>query len=86
MEYITCPFCGCEYHIAEIFLPNDVIKNIKYIERNNEGKITNIVPSDDCTKTQYICDKCNKLFEASLENMEFKTEKISEFPHITQLW
>ena len=75
MNYIICPNCGYEYHPAEIFLPNSVIGNITYVDRDDEGHIiSTISDTSDYTET-YQCDRCSKVFSTTLE-MSFTTKSV----------
>ena len=59
---ITCPKCGAEYLPCEIFVPNQFFGKPLYIEKDNNGKILDVIGSDiDYTET-YECDRCNTHF------------------------
>jgi len=53
--YIECPNCGKEYALGEIFIPNALVGQPKFISRDITNKITDCVDNSDNTET-YICD------------------------------
>lgn len=62
MKFIECPFCGQEYHPAEIFIPKYIIGNPTHIVKDDTGKITNVILDNVDVEEKYICDKCSQEF------------------------
>ena len=69
---IQCPFCGCEYLPAEIYIPNATIGHPKYIEKDINGKILNCYGKMFDPVEYYTCDKCNTKFKIKAD-VKFKT-------------
>lgn len=63
MVTIKCPFCGCEYLPAEIYIPDAMIGHPKYIEKDINGKILNCYGKMYDPIEYYTCDKCNTRFK-----------------------
>ena len=66
--YIQCPNCGCEYTLAEIFIPNEFFGKPLEVERDaTTGKINTFFGKGMDTEETYNCDRCGKTFRVSLE-------------------
>ena len=74
MKFIKCPYCGYEYHPSEIFVPRGVFGKPVSIERNEEGKIQDIICDSSDMNETYSCDNCNKTFSVTLD-MSFDIQK-----------
>ena len=74
MNYIKCPYCGCEYHPAEIFLPEYVIGRPTAVLKDDNGVIEKVVADTTSLEEYYQCDKCNNSFKVTLD-FEFTSEK-----------
>lgn len=60
---ITCPRCGAEYLMQEIYFPNSFFGKASYIERDpSTHQITDILGSDIDTEEEYTCDFCKAPF------------------------
>ena len=84
IKFIKCPHCGYEYHPGELFLPGELIGQPNQILRDQEGKIVYVdYPEykELTTKTDYICDKCNKPFivEATVTYKSSEQEEALDF-------
>ena len=64
-RYVSCPNCSKEYALGEIFIPNSLVGQPKFIHRDVEGKIIDCVDNSDSVET-YICD-CGCQFEVSAQ-------------------
>ena len=61
--YVTCPFCGCEYVVSEIFVPNSFFGRPKDIARDYAGKILHFGGTAPAMYETYVCDKCDTEFK-----------------------
>lgn len=77
MNYIRCPKCGYEYHPSEIFIPTAVIGKPHFIERDNNGCITNVIADNTDYTESYRCDNCNNLFSITMK-CDYEIEAVSE--------
>lgn len=60
---ITCPRCGAEYLMQEIYLPNSFLGKASYIEKDpSTHQITEILGTDVNTEEEYTCDFCGAPF------------------------
>lgn len=62
-----CPHCGCEYHMAEIFMPDDVTGRVRNAIKDPLGKMIYVEYEDDgepCLTQRYCCDQCGMDFVA----------------------
>lgn len=62
---ITCPHCGYQYSVAEIFMPGDLIGKPKTVIRDALGKIIyqEYDPEKEPAQSEkYFCDNCDKPF------------------------
>ena len=64
---ITCPYCGAEYHLSEIYVPNALVGRPVFIQKDITGHITNIAGIDSCMTETYNCDYCNKTFDVVVQ-------------------
>lgn len=64
---IKCPYCGCEYLPAEIYVPNGLVGHPKYIEKDINGKILNSYGKMFDPIEYYTCDKCNTKFKVKAD-------------------
>lgn len=86
MEYIKCPYCDYEYHIAEIFLPNTVVGKFDLVSRDELGKIHDVINDTTSMVEKYVCDNCNKQFEVTIVPT-YNTKKLEkvDFPNLNTL-
>lgn len=73
-SYITCPYCGTEYHAAEIYYPKHFFGKPEDIERTYDGKIKDHYGKPMNLKEEYTCDYCNKKFHVGAI-IKFQTYK-----------
>jgi len=74
---IKCPYCGCEYLPAEIYLPKYLLGHPTNIIKDHDGVILGYDGTDMDLNEKYTCDKCAKDF--SIEgSIIFKTEPIKD--------
>ena len=62
---ITCPHCGYQYSVAEIFMPGELIGKPETVLRDALGKIIYQEYDDGSEPAQvghYVCDECGKSF------------------------
>ena len=84
---IRCPFCGTEYHPAEIYLPEAFFGKPEEIIKTPAGAIDFYVGSDMGLDEEYICDGCGKklniratlVFEVEAVEDDFEEEYVSKF-------
>lgn len=61
---IECPYCGYQYMLADIIIPDFYFGKAKEIERDYAGKIINKIGYRPPThQWKYNCDKCFRDFE-----------------------
>lgn len=60
---IICPYCGYEYTISEIFMPEDLLPNTGDVVRKQDGSIDFCLGAQELAKEDYLCDNCNHKFE-----------------------
>lgn len=72
MKKIICPNCGAEYLPVEIFIPQSFFGNIKTVERDENGKITEFLGDNMDVNESYRCDYCSKKFSIET-SIDFKT-------------
>lgn len=90
LPIIKCPHCGYEYHLSEIFYPEDFTGTPDQIIKDALGKILYLdykEGKEPVPQTQFICDGCNKPFIASIgitvkskeevEELDFSEEYVS---------
>ena len=77
MKFIECPFCGQEYHPAEIFIPRCVIGDPVQIVKDDNGKITNVISDNIDLEEKYICDKCSQEFTV-VADVKYKIKTASK--------
>lgn len=70
MKYINCPYCGAEYHPAEIFIPDYLIGKPNHIEKNSSGTILFTDGIEQDLNEKYICNYCKSPFNVSAK-LEF---------------
>lgn len=79
---IKCPHCGYEYHVAEIFYPDEIVGKPENIVRFNTEIISFM--DDSIKPTAYFtCDNCNKDFKVTT-SIKYEVEKI-EFEYETKI-
>lgn len=63
-DTIKCPYCGYEYHPAEIFYPTDLLEKPDVILRDDNGNFHGTISTsaDGAMTETYVCDKCGKEF------------------------
>lgn len=59
---IKCPHCGCEYHLAEIFMPTDIIGEPHDIVRDEDENIIYFEDTKLDSVQTYECYNCNTKF------------------------
>ena len=64
---IVCPFCGREYLLAEIFLPQAILGKPESISRDFDGKIIAFEGSEPDMSESYCCDNCNNIFDVTID-------------------
>lgn len=69
---IRCPFCGCEYLPAEIFIPTGLVGHPSYIEKDLQGKVLTCYGKMWDPIEYYTCDKCNTRFKIKAD-VKFST-------------
>lgn len=74
MNKIECPNCKCEYLPAEIFIPKYLLGTPEDIEKDIYGKIINFSGRAPSLQETYICDRCNKKFNITVD-MQFNVTK-----------
>lgn len=86
MKAIDCPKCGMQYHISEIYVPQSLVGNPVFIDKDEEGKITKVVGNDSDFNETYRCDKCNTLFDIHCE-VKFNSAVVpNSKEHMTHLF
>lgn len=85
---IICPVCGRNYLPGEIFIPNYLIGQPKYVERDTYGKILNVDGISPDNQEEYKCDGCGTDLIISCD-IKFYTEvderKNFDTPYTTKL-
>lgn len=66
---IKCPYCNYEYLLAEIFIPQYLIRKPEEIERDEEGKIIGWRGRNAYHWETYNCDKCRRDFNVHITMM-----------------
>jgi len=85
---IKCPHCGYEYTLEELFLASDILGKPRDLVRDPLGKILYCGWEEDSEpeyKTKYICDHCNKIFNAELKitAVATKEDEAVDFTNLT---
>jgi len=78
LDIIKCPTCGAEYLPVEIFIPNAFFGKPVHIERDEDGKIIDVVGNGMCTTEQFICEHCNVPFRISAK-VQYNTKAETKF-------
>lgn len=73
MIKIVCPSCGAEYLPQEIYIPNSFFGDIKHLEKDENGKITDFIGEPMDFKESYKCDFCSRKFYI-MADVKFDTE------------
>ena len=71
MNYVICPYCGCQYLPGEIFSPKYFLGQPKNIIRNIKGEILGSEGIDMDLSETFTCEVCNKDFDVKAK-IEFK--------------
>ncbi len=80
---ITCPHCGAEYTLDEIYISKYLTGASNAVVKNALGKILAVdYDEEPDLSEQYICDYCNKEFNVDLE-IKVKTEDVEEEVNFT---
>lgn len=69
---IRCPKCGYEYHVAEIFFPEDILGKPINIVRDDNNKIIWCEGDDSSSEEQWECYNCGTTFKVKL-NIDCET-------------
>lgn len=81
VKIIKCPKCGCEYTVAEIFVPESLTGRSHRVIKDALGKVLYVDYLDDEDRPDYVehyqCDNCDTKFVVEAQ-MTFKTKLESE--------
>lgn len=87
-KYITCPHCGTQYLLEEIFMEEDLIGKRYNIIKDNNGKIISMEGCGPSMHEDYCCDNCGCNFrvEASLDFTTSEIKDDFEEESVTQIY
>ena len=74
---VTCPVCGQEYMMSEIFVPQAFFGKQRQIIKDSAGKIEYYLGSDPDVTEEYICDNCGSKLKITA-NVSFTVDVVSE--------
>ena len=80
LPVVKCPHCGYEYHLSEIYFPEDFIGHPDQIIKDALGKILYVDYEEEhspALEAKYVCDGCGKPFVVTL-SMSVKSEEESK--------
>lgn len=81
-KYITCPNCGKQYLPSEIFIPSAFFGKPRFIQRDENGKIIDIIGVEPDIEELYCCDNCETSFSITTKiQFETKVDIQSDFSH-----
>lgn len=84
--FIKCPNCGCEYTLAEVFIPEEYFGRPLEVERDaTTGRIRNYFGKGNDFEETYMCDRCDTTFKVCAVP-KIKTwipTKITSEPYVT---
>lgn len=66
IKTISCPYCGRDYVVGEIFIPNYVIGQPTTVIRDSNDKIIGIDGIEADNEETYTCDKCHNTFKVKM--------------------
>ena len=78
---VRCPYCGAEYLVSEIFMPESLLDKAYTIHKDENG-ILEFVDGEQAELVEsYICDYCNKQFkvEAKVSYVSMKDDVEEEY-------
>ena len=80
-DVVKCPYCGAEYLVSEIFLPEDLLDKAYTIHKNENGIIEFVNGKEAELIESYICDYCDKQFivKASMSYVSMKDDVEEEY-------
>lgn len=82
---ISCPKCGYEYLLGEIFIPKFVIGQPNKVIRD-DGKILSYKGIKTSNKESYICDRCGCDFLVSLNILTTVTSNDIQEEYVSKLF
>lgn len=65
-DIVTCPVCGREYLLSEIFIPAYLLTKAEFIKRDMNGKIIDYVGMPAELTECYTCDQCDSVLKVKL--------------------
>lgn len=75
--YAECPHCGAQYHLSEIFYPEEIMAKPHYIDKDKDGKIIKVVGTPETYTETYTCDYCGNSFSVTM-SVRLKIKKIAD--------
>lgn len=84
-QIVTCPYCGAQYLVSEIFMPEDLLDKAYVVHKDENGKIEFVSGEEAELVESYICDYCNKQFKVEASTYYVSLKDDVEDEYVTKL-
>ena len=84
-QVVTCPYCGAQYLVSEIFMPEDLLDKAYTIHKNENGIIEFVEGEEAELEESYVCDYCDKQFRVEASTYYLAVKDDIEEDYVTRL-
>ena len=84
-KVVTCPYCGAQYLVSEIFMPESLLDKAYTTHKNENGIIEFVDGKQAELEESYVCDYCNKQFKVEASTYYVARKDDVEEDYVTRL-
>ena len=84
-QVVVCPYCGAQYLVSEIFMPEDLLDKAYTIHKNDKGIIEFVNGEEAELVESYVCDYCDKQFKVEASTFYVAKKDDIEEEYVTKL-